>query len=903
MLKILFKHPLLNIIIILLITLFSIYGITKLKTSNDIVDLVPKTNKVYISDKKIKEIYNTGEVMIVGIKSKQGNILTIENLQTIDKMTKAIEDIELQKKESKQEKKEITETNNDNEIDLTNLLENIEEDNIGLEDETIKIENKQVFDSVDSITNIEQIEGIDGGLAPVKLEKYIPTDENELKIFKEKLMSWDLFQETIYSKDFSASSIMITFPGDSDEDDQIAAYKEVEKVVNKLKNDDMEIFFAGKPIVKSDAINYMKRDLVTLIPIVILVVLFVLLFSLKSMRNVLLTLLTVCIATIWVIGLMGIVGLKLTMIGTILPVILIAVGTAYGIHVLTHYMEDKNKIKKDLTKDENKALILETVKKVTQPVFLTALTTFFGFLSLLSVNIIPIKEFGVMTGIGVIIEFILSLIFIPSVIILLGPKKAKQNSTTNKKEELLPVEKVLIRLVRSLKDKKTGILLFSVLLIILLIFGASKIKMNLDTMKYFRKNSNIVKSTKYINDNFSGADTIYLNIMGQEDGDLTKPEILDFMDKFGIYMIRKHDVIGKVVGFNDMIKKMNQVMHYPDSDEYKEFISTTITYEDLFEILNSVCILTGNINPEYKDIIKEIKKKYNIEGNSFYEIPLDPDKYNINENDIIIYADQNNLNYNSLTIEEKNKVKKEILGQLVSQYLILYSGDMDEMIAVDQIKPKMAKLTITLKETNGDELASIKNDIEKYTKQYIPKGYTVEIGGTAMIINELNRIVVNGQVYSFLISILIIFIIVSISFRSISAGSIAVVPLTVSILTNFAIMGFFKLELNIATAMIASLTTGMGIDYAIHFLTFYKNNWKICHDVDKAIEMTFLTTGKAILYNAFSVGLGFAVLLLSSLVVLGVFGILITLTMLTSAFGALIFIPMLIEIFKPKFAE
>lgn len=78
-------------------------------------------------------------------------------------------------------------------------------------------------------------------------------------------------------------------------------------------------------------------------------------------------------------------------------------------------------------------------------------------------------------------------------------------------------------------------------------------------------------------------------------------------------------------------------------------------------------------------------------------------------------------------------------------------------------------------------------------------------------------------------------------------------------------------------------------------------NFKETGSVDKAIEATFMTSGKAIIYNAVSVGLGFAVLLFSSTKLLGVFGILITMVMFTSALGALVIIPIIIEIFKPKF--
>src|SRR4030042_180760 len=133
------------------ISLVFVYGITKIKISTDMMEMLSKKNEVYINDAKIKKIYNTGEVMFVGIKSKHGNILTVENLQTIDKITKKIEDVELPKKaKEKENKKEVEE-------DYSNLLESIED---GTTEQKViqgddQISNAQIFDSVDSITNIE----------------------------------------------------------------------------------------------------------------------------------------------------------------------------------------------------------------------------------------------------------------------------------------------------------------------------------------------------------------------------------------------------------------------------------------------------------------------------------------------------------------------------------------------------------------------------------------------------------------------------------------------------------------------------------------------------------------------------------------------------------------------------
>ncbi len=890
------KFPALNIIIITVITLIGVYGLTRLKPSS-MFEMLPENNEVYLNDQKIKKIYNTGDIMSIGIKSKSGNIFTINNLQTIDRITKSIQDIK--SIENKTDIKKSEDTTND----YSDMLESIESD-----DSTNKniqnITNKKIIDSVKSITNIELIEGIDGGLSPVKLEKFLPANEKELLLFKEKVLSWDIYQDAFYSKDFSSSSIIINFSGECNDDDQKYVYEEIKKLIKNNTKGDLEYYIAGMPVVKTLILNYIKDDLYFLIPLVILVLVVILFLSFRNIRNVLLPLITVCVSTIWTIGLMGFLGIKLSIIGVVIPVLLIAVGSAYGIHIISHYMED---ITNDPVTDrkKNKELLILTMKKVFVPVLLAALTTFFGFMSLLTVNIILIIQFGIFLGIGVIIELILSLILIPSIIILMKPVNKIKNGKNNNenKDKLSTFEITLLKIAKSLRNKKITVLIGFLLLITFLIYGTLKVKVDFDSLKLFKANSDIVKANKFINENLSGADTIYLNVVGTEDGSLANPEILDAIDKLGIYLINKHKEIGKYAGFNDLIKRMNQVMNYPDNEEYKKFITSAVKYEDILKIMNSLRSLTGKQNPDYKDFKTALNKYYNYNGYNYYEIPMDPDKYNISDDDIKIYIKDKNIDFNDLDSVEKIRIKREILKQLISQYLLLYSGNLDELIAKDQLKPNMAKISITLKENQSNLLKTIKKDIVSFTKENFPEGYTVEISGTAMMSNEMNNIVVFGQASSFLLAIIVVFLIVALSYRSIAAGTISIIPLSVSILINFAVMGFLNLDLNLATILVASLSIGMGVDYAIHFLSFYKYNWKIYKNIDKAIEMTLLTSGKAILSNAFSVGLGFGVLLFSNTRILGTLGILITLTMITSALGALIIIPIIIEMFKPKFAD
>ncbi len=143
--------------------------------------------------------------------------------------------------------------------------------------------------------------------------------------------------------------------------------------------------------------------------------------------------------------------------------------------------------------------------------------------------------------------------------------------------------------------------------------------------------------------------------------------------------------------------------------------------------------------------------------------------------------------------------------------------------------------------------------------------------------------------------------ILSIYYRSIIAGIIGIIPLGISILINFGTMGFLGIKLNIGTAMVASFAIGIGVDYTIHFLAAYRSCWRKANGEKTFLHQTFLSSGKAILFNAVSVGAGFAVLMLSEFNMLGELGFLIALIMITSSLGSLTLLPILLNLIKPKF--
>lgn len=147
-------------------------------------------------------------------------------------------------------------------------------------------------------------------------------------------------------------------------------------------------------------------------------------------------------------------------------------------------------------------------------------------------------------------------------------------------------------------------------------------------------------------------------------------------------------------------------------------------------------------------------------------------------------------------------------------------------------------------------------------------------------------------------ALVLVAILMTIQFRSIAWGLIVTSPVVLTILVNFAIMGFGHIPLDLATVTIGSIAIGIGIDYSIHISSRLRTKLRQQPDVLSAVDKTLETTGQAVLINALTVALGFIVLLGSNLVPLQSFGWVLAMTMLVSTGAAMTYLPAMILVFK-----
>ncbi|MDR0496400.1 MAG: MMPL family transporter, partial [Treponema sp.] len=437
--------------------------------------------------------------------------------------------------------------------------------------------------------------------------------------------------------------------------------------------------------------------------------------------------------------------------------------------------------------------------------------------------------------------------------------------------------------------KKKTVIFTAALIVIFSILGITRIVIDNVFVEYFKASADISQSDRFIREKFGGSKIVSVVARADSTESLLMPDVLGAMDDLSLYLEEEIPEAGKVIGFTDLIKRINQVFNASESPDGLRSTGTGFDNESAFGFESFGFSDFGfggfgfedfepdfDFNEDEPASFEETERFIDDDGRAYYEIPRDPARY--------------------------GKTRLEELSQLVANYLILLSGNISSY-ANDPLSPTAIKTTVQLRTLGDADTGKVIESISRYVTENFPLAVETIIGGTALIEASLNRLVVESQLISIIVSVLIVFFIVTFSNRSLIAGMVGIAPLSICILINFAVMGFLGIKLNIGTSMVAAVSVGIGIDYTIHYMEAYKREYLAAKGKGDFLPKTFAASGKAIIINAASVGAGFAVLIFSQFIMLRHLGFLIALCMISSALVSLTVIPVLLSTLNPKFVR
>lgn len=421
------------------------------------------------------------------------------------------------------------------------------------------LENEGLLEDVISATNVDTVQGTDVALIVGPILSTLPETEEDAAEFKRQVLAERQLLGSIVLEDGSAAALILKVHPDI-EGDQIkidGVMKRVNAILAHHEGPE-EFYVTGDTPLIFYTNLYMRQDLGFLFPIASLVVMVVLFISFRKWHGVMLPLAVVLLAVTWTIGLMALVGVKLTVMSAFLPILLVAVGSAYGIHVINDYFERLAQ-----TTRSRRALIVQVVEEMASPVFIAAFTTAVGFLTLLFAFLEPIREFGLFVAAGVTFSFIISLTLIPAVLSLIPlSKKGKRRNVKGS-----PFEWCAGRLAHAIDKRRIVVAVIAVIFLGLFLAALPGLTVETDISKYFRQDSPVIVGMDFVEENFGGSLQMSIVVETEHRDGLKDPEVLGFMDALEGYM-GALGVVGDPSSLVDLVKETNYALHGDDETYY-----------------------------------------------------------------------------------------------------------------------------------------------------------------------------------------------------------------------------------------------------------------------------------------------------------------------------------------------
>ena len=458
---------------------------------------------------------------------------------------------------------------------------------------------------------------------------------------------------------------------------------------------------------------------------------------------------------------MGIIGwsnYEVTMTVIIVGPIVLALGVSYGLHITNRYAEAKG------TPNEK---MEEALSSTGRAVFLSAITTIIGFISLTFTPMAPIQTVGWSLAFGIVVVYVMTMLMVPNLTILLDLKKPSH-----------PPPKVFVAIV-SVPVKWTKVTL--VLFIIAMIFSAGisreNVESNLDLLEMAPQDVDSVQKMKTYSDEFESGQPGFLKIS---------------------------ENIGATADLTDL------------------------TADDPFSGLEAIERLEGQCAEVDRVtavsivfLMKAIAVSVNVSGAPVADLIDDtPAPQPIKDVARLIFDNEQSGNASFWrTLDTLDA--QELGGQQAQNFLIYVfynslTDEMRELFISSDYSSSLIYIDMPFMDVVGTETAT--NLVNKHAANSGLGGTTgtPELIGVASVTIEVNNLIVGSQWSSLLFALLFTIVTLGLVFRDILYALLTTIPVGFTVAMQWMIMDFGGVELSLVTVMIGSILVGVGVDFSIH---------------------------------------------------------------------------------------
>ena len=412
----------------------------------------------------------------------------------------------------------------------------------------------------------------------------------------------------VLSKDLEYGAIIITLS------DQANNHKDRTNLMDRIKDLTVETSpewtYSGVSVLRTEYVRYMLRDNFIFLPPIALILITMLSYIFRSWVFVLLPMITVLTTVLWLLGFMGLVGLEINIMTYVVPTLLFIIGVSDAIHIQARFREN---MAKDNSSPKESMLI--TMMQMSKVIFLTSLTTAIGFIALTTTSINIVQEFGLEIALGVMIAWFISILVVPSGIMLFRAFDDKNRSTFSP---------LLYWLADTIPRRPWLFITIPLIISFTMIYKIKDVSTDASLMDDLRPKNKLYQDLKFTEKYFGGVlpFEVLISIDPSNNKKIIEPEIFPYIDKVES-LLRSEMEESRFFSLSTFLRSVKRIrgddVEAIYSQEMIERIIEEQSKQDLKLVSNDkkMTRVTGLIENKTSSEMKKIYNKLDSLSNSF----------------------------------------------------------------------------------------------------------------------------------------------------------------------------------------------------------------------------------------------------------------------------------------------
>lgn len=734
--------------------------------------------------------------------------------------------------------------------------------------------------ALDRVDNISQ-----EGPGTIRFEwmmKTAPQTQQQADAIQAAVERLPLLNNTLVSADGKATAVYVPIVSKSE---SYRLSQEIQAVVDTLKKPD-QFYMAGLPVAEDTFGVEMFLQMAVSAPLAGLMIFILMWVFFRSMLLISAAMIVAMASVIVTMGLLIGQGYTVHIMSSMIPIFLMPIAVVDSVHILSEFA-DRYK-----PGDDPRAALKEVVGHLFTPMLFTSITSAVGFASLAFTPIPPVQIFGLHVAFGILFAFIVTIVLVPAYIVSLAPARlaALKDHSLETADDTSFLGRLLSTTGRFSLARSKGLMLFFGAVVMVSVYGVSQIQINDNPVRWFKEDHKLRVADRVMNSHFPGTYDAFL-VLEKPESEAEKQQLASQLDTLAkaagleasLATIRSTAADALYVNYlNNLVEAFDEASFSAEPAQEEAWLAMLAAVE--------------TAQTEAKYFLTPQALNY-MEGLQAY---LNQSEYVGKSNGLPTLL---KTVYRELNGGADDQYRLPPNATAAAQTILSFQGshrpdDLWHMVTQDY---RATTLWIQLRSGDNQDMSKVIALVDQYIADNpLPQNVEANWAGLTYINVVWQEQMVNGMLSSLTSAFFTVLVMMVLLFRSVKIGLLSMLPLTVTILFIYGVIGMIGKDYDMPIAVLSALTLGLSVDFAIHFLERTRAIYRETGNWPATIEEVYQGPSRAISRNAVVVAVGFTPLLVAPLVPYITVGFFLAAIMAVSALVTIVLLPAVMDRIKNK---